>query len=111
LSLTVITITGTIPGGSGTLCVTRSGILENGVDILEPEPVCGVFVNGELLAQDGQSPFTYYADNDLATTPTGLYSVFQIQVDDAPLDEFSAIVPYTASGGTIDLSVLREAAL
>jgi hypothetical protein len=74
-------------------------------------PVCGVILNGSLYAQDGQSAFTYPADNDVATSPVGRYTTFQIQIDGAPLDEFSAVVPYAASAGTIDLETLRVSAL
>lgn len=109
MALTLVTITGTIPGASGTCCATRSGVMENGVDIIEPAPVCGVFVNGVLLAQDGQSPFTYYADDDAASSPAGLHSTFQVQVDGAPLDEFSVVVSHATT--PVDLSVLRENAL
>jgi hypothetical protein len=111
LSLTLLTITGTFPGDSGTMCATRSGVMVNGVDEIEPDPVCGVILNGILYASDAQNPFVYFADNDLASEPIGLHTTFQIQIDGAPLDEFSAVVPYTAAAGTIDLIALREAAL
>jgi hypothetical protein len=111
LSLTSIIITGTFEGASGTLFATRSGIMLNGVETLEPDPVAGEIVNGTLHASDGQNPFSYFADNDLASEPVGLHTTFQIQLDGAPLDEFSAVVPYTAAGGTIDLIALREQAL
>jgi hypothetical protein len=111
VSLTAVTITGTFPGASGTLCATRSGIMENGIDTIEPIPVCGVILNGTLHASDGQNPFVYDADNDTASSPVGLHTAFQIQLDGAPLDEFSAVVPYTAAGGTVDIEALRAAAL
>jgi hypothetical protein len=116
MALTELTITGTFPADqSGACCLTRSGIMVNTTDgtttTIEPEPVCGVILAGVLYAQDGQSPFTYYADNDQDSEPVGLHSTIAIQIDGAPLDEFDTVVPYTAEDGTIDLSALREAAL
>jgi hypothetical protein len=113
MSLTAITITGAFPTADeespsqGTVCATRSGVLVNGTQIVEPASVCGVIVGGSLVAEDGASPFVYYADNDTGST-AGLHTSFAIQVDGV-LTAFDAVVPYNAAGGTIDLSVLLAA--
>lgn len=109
--LTLITITGTFETDSGTVCLTRSGVLENGTETIEPGPVCGIVLDGVLYAEDQQSPFTYFADDDTASEPDGLFTSFQIQIDGAPVDEFNAVVPHDAVGGMIDLITLRETPL
>lgn len=111
MSLTTITITGTFDGDSGQVVLTRSGVMENGTETIEPVPVLGYVLGGTLYAQDSQSPFTYEADNDPASEPPGLHTTISIQIDGAPLDEFDAVVPYDAAAGTIDINALREAAL
>jgi hypothetical protein len=112
MAFTTITITGsfTRPDGQpaqGTVTATLSEQLENGTAIIEPTPIAGVLnAAGQLKDSSGLQPFTVVANDDPATTPQGSEYQFVLELDSAPVKEFSAVVSHSAVGGTVDLSAL-----
>jgi hypothetical protein len=112
LSLTTITITGTFtrPNGDpdqGTITATLSEVIQNGTTIIEPTPILGTLNSEGKLVNEALGAFTLYANDDAATTPAGSEDTFVLQLDNAPVRSFSAVVPHTAVEGKIDLSVLE----
>lgn len=116
MAFTLITITanevrpdGTVP--IGTVTATLSQALTNGTQLIEPTPVVGdLNASGHLVNQSGLA-FALEANDDTATTPAGSSYQFLIELDNAPVREFSAVVPHAAAAGTIDLSVLEATKL
>lgn len=111
MAFTLITITAdevepNQQNASGTLTAALSEAISNGVQVAEPEPVSGIITNGQLYDSSGVQPFKLVANNDPATTPQGSTYSFVVQVGSAPVREFTAVVPYNATGATIDLSAL-----
>lgn len=112
MAFTVITITASFdrPDGqpaSGTVTATLSETIQNGTEVIDPTPIVGVLnSSGQLVNDSGLAPFTLVANDDPATTPAGSVYSFLVELDSAPVDDGSAVVPHTASAGTIDLSVL-----
>jgi hypothetical protein len=111
MSFTQVTITGTEERpnnepASGTVTATLSEQIQNGTEIIEPTPVVGELVEGVLLNQAGE-PFTLVPNDDVGTTPTGSEYQFVLELDNAPLREFTAVVPHTAVEGKIDLTTLE----
>lgn len=112
MSFTTITITGSFerPNGEpaqGSIVATLSETIQNGTEIVEPNPVMGV-LNGEgKLVSESLQPFTLAANDDTDTTPVGSTYTFLVELDTAPVRSFTATVPHAASEGKIDLSVLE----
>jgi lysophospholipase L1-like esterase len=111
MSFTQIAITASInrPNGesaSGTVTATLSEPISNGTEIIEPTPVVGELVEGQLLNQAGE-PFTLAANNDLGTEPSGSQYRFVLALDSAPIREFTAVVPHTAPEGKVDITALE----
>lgn len=111
MTLTLITITGTLhePSGGDPVSVKLTAMLnkafQNGTTIVEPQPIVGVGDGtGHLVANDGESPFTVYANDDAASSPAGSYYDFLLEVDNAPVRQFSAVVGHATS--PIDLTAL-----
>jgi hypothetical protein len=78
--------------------------------VIDPTPVAGVLdVTGALKDASGLQPFTLVANDDSGTTPQGSEYSFVIVLDSAPVRQGSAVVPHTATLGTIDLDVLLPA--
>jgi hypothetical protein len=114
MALTTITITGTFtrPNGEpdqGTITATLSEVIQNGTTIIEPTPILGTLNTEGKLVNESLLPFTLVANNDTATEPAGSTYNFLVQLDNAPVRSFSAVVPHTAVEGKIDLSVLDPA--
>jgi hypothetical protein len=113
MAFTQITLTATFtrPDGSaaqGKVTATLSQAIQNGTAILDPTPVVGILnAAGALQNSSGVRPFTLEANDDPATLPQGSTYAFVVELDSAPVREFEAIVPHTASAGTIDLSALE----
>lgn len=115
MAFTLITITGgpfTRPDGqpaSGRVTALLSARMVNGATPVEPTPIYGI-LNGAGMLKDssGLSPWTVEANDDPGTSPSSptAHYEFTIELDGAPLDTFTAIVPHTAVGGTVDLSAL-----
>lgn len=110
LSLITITATDLAPSGadpvSARLTATLSAAFQNGTTVVEPEPIVGEFVAGELLADDGVTAFAVYPNDAPGTEPMGTTYLIVVEVDNAPIREGTVSVPYDAVDGTIDLSVL-----
>lgn len=111
MALTVVTITGTfeVPSGGDPINVKLTAWLnkafQNGTKVIEPEPIVGVAnSSGQLVADDGESPFTLVANDDAASTPPGSFYSFLIEVDNAPVRSFNAVVGHATS--PIDLTAL-----
>jgi hypothetical protein len=111
MSFTPITITGTFTrpdttGAEGSVTLTLTETIRNGTETVEPNPVLALVQEGELLAEDGQ-PLVVVANDDTGTSPVGSRYVFLVQVDNAPVSTWEAIVPHTAPEGKIDISELE----
>ena len=111
MAFTLVTITGDFvkpdgTPGQGTVTATLSEQMQNGAAVIEPTPVVGVLRQAGSLVNLSGLAFILEANDDPATTPVGSEYVFLIEVDSAPVSEFSAVVPHAAAAGTIDLSVL-----
>jgi len=113
VSFTTITITTTEirPNGEpaqGTVTATLSEPITNGTTTIDPTPILAE-LNGEgkLKAQSGEA-FTLVANDDTGTTPEGSEYTFLIEIADAPVRSFKAIVPHTATEGKITLAELEE---
>ena len=111
MAFTLITITAafTRPDGTpgqGTVTATLSEPMQNGSAVIEPTPIVGVLSQAGSLVNLSGLAFVLEANDDTATTPAGSEYSFLIEVDSAPVSEFSAVVPHAAAAGTIDLSVL-----
>jgi hypothetical protein len=90
----------------GTVTATLSEQIQNGTAVIDPTPIAGTLnVEGDLVDASAK-PFVLVATNDPATLPQGATYEFVIELDSAPLRSGSAIVPYNAAAGTVDLSVL-----
>jgi hypothetical protein len=113
MSLTSITITGTFTrengeGAQGTVTATLSQTIQNGTTVIEPTPVVGELSStGKLLNQAGAA-FTLYANDDAATSPQGTSYSFLIEVDNAPVREFRAVVKHSAAEGKVDITELES---
>jgi hypothetical protein len=112
VAFTQVTITGSFirPDGQpayGTVTATLSEPIANSGQQIDPTPVTGVLVAGQLKDDTTELPFVLEANDDPGTTPAGSSYRFVIELDSAPVDEFAAIVPHTAPGATIDLEALR----
>lgn len=108
MAFTPVTITGTItrPDGTnaeGSFTATLSGTMENGTTVIEPSPITGLLAASDPVNTAGQ-PFVLEAVDDTGTTPTGRYYRFVFEVDNAPIDPFTAVLSHTTP--TIDLSAL-----
>lgn len=111
MPFTLITITAddVAPDGqpaNGSVTAILSGPMQNGTEVIPPAPIRGMLINGALFDDSGEQPFQLEANDDTATTPTGRWYEFTIELDGAPLLTGSAQVPHAAPGATIDLSVL-----
>lgn len=109
LSLITITATFNVPGGgdplTGKVTATLSEAIQNGTTIIEPEPIVGVLNDaGQLVANDGESPYRLYANDDAATIPAGSRYSFLVEIESAPVREFQAVVGHITS--PIDLTAL-----
>ncbi len=117
VSFTPITITGdfTRPDQDvpqGTVTMTLSCRLVNGTEVAVPTPIVGVVNTATvgLLLAPSLKPLMVLANNDAATEPAGSTYSFVIELDNAPLVEFDAVVPATAPGATIDITALMPIA-
>ena len=111
MAFTTVTITGSYetPAGQpaqGVITATLSEPIQNGTTQIDPTPIQGQIVDGQVMDNSGELPFTLVANNDPATLPVGSSYQFTVELDNAPLQEFNAVVPYTAPSGTVDLSAL-----
>lgn len=114
MSFTTITITATEtrPNGEpaqGTITATLSEPVTNGTTTIDPTPILGE-LNGEgkLKDQAGEA-FTLVANDDTGTTPAGSEYSFLVEIADAPVRSFSAVVKHAATEGKVDLSELEPA--
>jgi hypothetical protein len=110
MAATQIILTGsfTNPDGSiphGTVTATLSSQITNSDETISPTPIIGYIVSGLLKNVQGTA-FTLAANNDSSTLPTGTFYYFTVQTVGAPATGFSAVIPYNAPGGTIDISTL-----
>lgn len=113
MAFTQVTITGgpfLRPDGqpaSGTITATLSEALTNGAEQVDPTPILGTLnALGMLVDDSGLSPFVLLATTDPATLPAGAVYGFVLDLDSAPVDPFTAAVPYSAPARTVDLSTL-----
>ena len=117
MAFTLVTITADElrPSGqpaSGTLTATLSLSMKNGTEIIGPTPIAGIIAAGQLTDDSGELPFQLEAVDDVGTTPTGPTADydFVLELDNAPLQTFTAVVSHTAplvdGVPTVDLSVL-----
>jgi hypothetical protein len=113
VSFTTVTITSaeTRPNGEaaqGTIAATLSEPITNGATTIDPTSILGELNSeGKLKAQSGAA-FTLVANDDTGTTPEGSEYTFLIEIADAPVRSFKAIVPHTATEGKITLAELEE---
>lgn len=112
MSATQITVTGSFErpndeSAQGGVIATLSTAIQNGTEIVEPTPILGTLNEEGKLVSESLEAFKLVANDDPATTPTGSTYLFVIELDNAPVRSFSAVVPHTAPGGTIDLSTLE----
>lgn len=111
MAFTNITITATEerPDGTpaqGSVTVTLSERITNSGVSVDPTPITGTLnTSGQLVNSSGH-PFVVVANDDTGTTPAGSFYSFVVEFDNAPLDQFDAVVSHTAGGGTVDLSAL-----
>jgi len=110
LAFTPITLVGLIerPDGSvaeGTFTVTLSEPMINGTTIIEPTPLTGKLTAGGPVNSAGQ-PFVIEAVDDTGTEPTTAYYTFVLQLDNAPIDPFRAVISHLAPGGQVNLASL-----
>lgn len=110
MALTAVTVTGTFvdPDTSEPRTIqgtaTLSGPMENGTEIVEPEPVrFQGNASGQVVNLEGEA-LTLVAVDDTGTEPTGRFYTFSVTVDSAPLDPFTAVISHVS--GTVDLSAL-----
>lgn len=119
MTLSLITITGTFinPDGrepaSGLLTATLAAPMTNANQIVPPQKLTGIMnSNGQLVKNDGLSPFQLFPTNSPGTIPnTGLTYAFVLTVDGFVVSSFSAAIPYDAPGATIDMTALIPAAV
>ncbi len=111
MASTLVTVTGTWndPGGSdpktGKVTATLNEAIQNGTIVIEADPVVGYLNDaGQLVADDGESPFKLYANDDTATSPPGSFYSFLVEIDNAPVREFAAVVSHVTS--PIDITAL-----
>jgi hypothetical protein len=111
MALTPVIITGTFTredgsAATGTVTATLNEQIQNGTTVIEPTPILGELVAGKLLNQ-AKTAFTVDANDDAVTVPPGSYYSFLIQLDNAPVREFNAVVKHTATLGTVDMTELE----
>lgn len=112
MSLTPITITGTFvradgTASQGTVTAVLTETIQNGVEIIEPTPLLGELNTEGKLKNQSQTAFVLYANDDAATKPQGSAYAFTLEIDNAPIHSFEAVVPHTAVEGKVDLSELE----
>ncbi len=111
MSVTQVTVTGTFtaPDGSaatGTVSFALSSpLIQSGVVVVPAQVITANIEAGNLTNSTGGA-LSLAATNDPATTPVGVTYAVTVAVKGAPLYQFNAILPYTAGGGTIDISAL-----
>lgn len=112
MSLTTITITTTEKrangeAAQGTITATLSETIHNGSEAIDPTPIVGELNSeGKLKSQSG-TPFTLIANDDTATTPAGSTYTFLIELDNAPVRSFAAVVKHTSADGTVTIGELE----
>lgn len=116
MAFTQVTITETFTradgsAAEGTVTATLSEPIQNGGAMIEPAPIVGTLnVQGQLVAQD-LAPFTLAAVDDTGTLPTGATYTFLVEVDSAPVREFTAVLSHLVAGQTVTLAALEDAPL
>lgn len=117
-----VTATETLPAGSpsptaGTVVFTLSQAMSDGAGNIAPTTPYNCTIrtsDGKLLGPDGNPGVELPANNDPSTFPQGTtYQVMQVITYGAvtSYNSFNVTVPYTAAGGTIDLSALLPATI
>lgn len=114
MALTPITITGTFtrPDGSamsGTGTATLSHRIANGTTVIEPTPISFHLSPTGTVVNSAGTALVLEANDDTGTVPAGSFYSFVLDFDSAPVDPFDAVVPHSASAGTVDLSALIPA--
>lgn len=112
---TPIMITGTFERADqapaqGTVTLTLSARIQNGLIIIDTEPIVArLGAAGQLINSYG-GPLVVVANDDPGTLPAGTSYAFLIETDAAPAHRFSAVVPHAAAGASIDITALQPAA-
>ena len=116
MSLTRVTITGSFERSDGspqqgTVTAVCSTTIENGGEQVSAAPIAGQLDDeGKLVNAEG-GPLQLAANNDEGTEPGGSYYSFTVELSDAPLVFFTAVVPHDApeveGHPTIDITTLE----
>lgn len=110
MPFTPVTIVGTItrPDGTsaeGEFTATLTEPMVNGTTIILPTPITGQLTSGGPVNTSGL-PFILEANDDPATTPAGAAYEFTFELDNAPVDPFTAVITHSAPGGQVNLATL-----